>query len=133
MVPITNSILANTRPHSVQAVSFRNESNYRANLTGFADRHSNSKHLIPSICYVCKENVSIMERQNVMHLVIHTNCFQCSDCKRRLDPSSYEHILDNITRKCKLNVINSQLYDYDFQKCSFYLRCVLLYSSQAAC
>lgn len=89
----------NNRPKSVQPNMLRESPK---NLTGYVERkNSSSKYLVPSLCYQCKDTVSIMERQNVMHLVIHTNCFTCDQCKRKLDSASYEHVQDPITRKCK--------------------------------
>jgi len=87
-----STIEASSRPKSVQPVA----------LNGYAERSRESKYLVASICYECGESVSIRERQNVMHLVIHTYCFRCYDCKRKLDASSYEHVYDSVTRKCKL-------------------------------
>lgn len=54
---------------------------------------------LQSICADCGNKVSIMERQNVLHLVLHTHCFKCKTCGIKLNSSSYEHRVDLDTRK----------------------------------
>ena len=78
-------------------IGYSNGKNVRADFA--------RKEFVPaSLCYLCKESVSIMERQNVLHLVVHANCFRCGECSRRLDAASYEHLLDPKNHRCKWNV-----------------------------
>lgn len=71
-------------------LSSERETTQNAQSTGF---------YLQSICHECGNKVSIMERQNVLHLVLHTQCFKCAVCRIKLDSSSYEHQVDSNTRK----------------------------------
>lgn len=78
---------------------YSNSKNIRGELDSTGQQR---KEFLPqSVCYLCKESVSIMERQNVMHLVIHANCFRCADCNRRLDAAAYDHTIDSKNQRCK--------------------------------
>jgi len=98
----TNSIFRSTIETSNRPKSFLRD------LSAYEDRPKNC--FSPPTCYECGECVSIRERQNVMHLIMHKFCFKCHECKRKLDASSYEHFYDNPTRKCKIS--NSLKEDY---------------------
>ncbi len=92
------------RPKSVQQFNFVAASSpskrMTASITNPTSGLAASKHLIQSICYLCDKPVSIMERQNVLHLVMHANCFRCHSCKYKLAASSYEHLINPISHKC---------------------------------
>lgn len=79
-------------------IGYSNSKNIRGEVGTAGQRR---EFLPQSVCYLCKESVSIMERQNVMHLVIHANCFRCADCNRRLDAAAYEHTIDSKNQRCK--------------------------------
>ncbi len=100
-------ILNTTTPLNPSAVSINNppKSTFSFQLSSQAVASSTTQtagFYLQSICADCGNKVSIMERQNVLHLVLHTHCFKCNVCRVKLDSSSYEHQIDPDTRKCTL-------------------------------
>ena len=111
-LPQTKTVTEQTpRPKSIQHFSFPStnitKSTFSFQLSSEKEVTSSAQtagFYLQSICAECNNKVSIMERQNVLHLVLHTQCFKCNVCRVKLDSSSYEHQVDPITRK-SLNFI----------------------------
>ena len=107
------------RPKSVQQFNFLPASSpskrMTTSVTNPATGLAATKHLIQSICYLCDKPVSIMERQNVLHLVMHANCFRCHSCKYKLASSSYEHHINPNSHKCNFSFKKKDFFFFNLK------------------
>ena len=53
----------------------------------------------PTMCYICNKKVYLMERQTVMDIFMHNNCFKCSYCARALRKGFYSYLKDPVSLK----------------------------------
>ena len=88
---LSDTIKRNVRAQSIYNLNFGSSIESSCGVIGGAD-----------VCHLCEKKVYLMEREFVLSLLLHKNCFRCNYCTRILRHGNYGYTKNSKSLKCKI-------------------------------